>query len=223
MLFAAIPIHYQFAVEARPFELGLTGVLLTAICFLRVMEEPSIRNSIYYGVSLLLCLYATPRSVISGVGLALCTLAFINSKEVRTSLWHLLPAAAGAGLLYLPWVAWAQHQHLAFRLIPPDTYFLTDTNWPRVFRDFSGGGNAGYLLTLMLAAGVGVGLWRAYKYSAASQVKRQALFCLFGGALISLAINLSADNASNSPFAPSQMLWSLPGLLAFSSVRASIG
>lgn len=213
VLFAAIPIHYCFAVEARPFELGLTAVLVTALCFLRVMEAPDIWNSILYGLGLLFCLYAVPRSVISGVGLALCTLAFIQSKEVRRSLWHLLPATAGAALLYLPYVFWPHRPHLRYRLIPSDTYWLSDTDWPMVIRDVTGGGNAGYVLTIVLTLGVGVGLWRAYRYSAASQFKRQALFCLFGGALISLIVNLIVDDTSNSAFEPSQMLWSLPGFM----------
>lgn len=220
VLFAAVPIHYHYAVEARPFELGLTGVLLSAIFFLRVIEEANIRNAILYGITLVLCLYAVPRSVIAGVGCALCTLAFIQSKEVRVALWHLLPATAGAALLYVPYVFWAQRvvlaaqqKHLALRLVPPDTYWLTETDWPMLFRDVTGGGNAGYALTAILMLGTGVGVWRAYKYSAASQLKRQALFCLFGGALISLIVNLAVDNASNVAFEPSQLLWSLPGFM----------
>jgi hypothetical protein len=213
VLFAAVPIHYRFAVEAGPFELGLMAVLLSALFFLRVLEKPNIRNSICYAVALGLCLYGAPRSVVAGLGFALVTLGFIQSKEVRIALWHLLPAAIVPALLYVPYILWAHRQELPYRLIPPDTYWLSDTDWPMVFRDVTGGGNAGYVLTSILILGVGVGIWRAYNYSAASQLKRQALFCLAGGALLSLILNLAADNASNSPFEPSQMLWSLPGFM----------
>lgn len=213
VLFAAVPIHYHFAVEARPFEIALCAVLLAALSFLSVMEDASIRNSIIFGLTLLFCLYTAPRSVVAGVGSALCLLAFIQSKEVRTSLWRILPAAAGAALLYVPYVAWSQRQHLQLRLIPPDTYWLSDTDWPMVFRDLTGGGNAGYALTTILILGTGIGFWRALRYSAASQLKRQTLVCLFGGALLSLILNVSADGFTNSAFEPSHLLWSVPGFL----------
>jgi Dolichyl-phosphate-mannose-protein mannosyltransferase len=213
VLFAAVPIHYRFSVEARPFELGLTAVLISLLFFLRVLEEPNIRNAAYYAGALALCLYAAPFSVVAGLGVALFTLAFIQSREVRIALWHLLPAAIVPALLYLPYLFWAQRYHIPYRLVPPDTYWLNDTDWPMVFRDVTGGGNAGYALTSILILGIGVGVWRAYNYSAASQLKRQALFCLVGGAFLSLILNLIADVASNIAFHPSQLLWSLPGFM----------
>ena len=213
VLFLLLPIQYRFAVEATVFEEALFFSILAALCFRALVETPTIANAGRYALALTLCLYTEPLSFLPAAGYMLFVLAFIARKEMRLALWHILPATALPVLLYAPFFAWARKLQLPNWLLATDNYSFLPTTWPMLFRDLTGGGDVGYVLTAIVLVGALVATWRAFRLTGAAHAKRVALFCLLGGVFSTVVVVLVLDNASELPFSPSQFLWAAPGLI----------
>jgi hypothetical protein len=213
VLFLLLPIHYRFEVEATVFEQALFFSLLAALCFRALLVNPTIANACLYSLALTLCLYTEPLSFLPAVGYMVFLLPFIAGKERRRALWHILPATALPVLLYAPFFIWARQFEMPNWLLGHDTYSLAQASWPAVFRDLTGGGDVGFVLTTVLLVGALIATWRAFRYTEAAQAKRIILFCFLGGAVTTVAIVLAIDNASALSFSPSQFLWAVPELI----------
>lgn len=213
VLFLLLPIQYRFAVEATAFEEALFFSILAALCFLDLVETPTVANAGRYALALTFCLYTEPLSFLPAAGYMLFVMAFIARKEMRLALWHILPATALPVLLYAPYFAWVRTFQFPTWLLPTDNYSFLPSTWPMIFRDLTGGGDVGYVLTAILLVGMIVATWRAFRLTDAAHAKRVALFCLQGGVVSTVVIVLILDNQSELPFSPSQVLWAAPGLI----------
>ena len=213
VLFLLLPIHYRFAVEATVFEEALFFSILAALCFVALVGTPNVLNAGRYALVLTLCLYIEPLSFLPAAGYMLFVLAFIARKEMRQALWHILPATALPVLLYAPYLSWTQNFRIPNWLFPTDTYSVLPSTWAMLFRDLTGGGDVGYILTAVILVGAAVATWRAFRLPPAAHAKRVALFCLLGGVVSTVIIVLILDNQSELPFSPSQFLWTAPGVI----------
>jgi hypothetical protein len=217
LIFLAMPVHYYFAAQARPFEQGLFLLLLAALCFFRLVEMPTARNAIWYAVVLTACLYTDFASFTPAVGYVLFLLRFASGKSERRALWFALPPTVASLLLFAPYYAWA-HSHL-------DGVWLSGEPYP--------GGDwsvwTGAALAVLLLIGLIGGAWSTFpswrRLMAGSlmlvpvvpglQRKRIVVFCLSGGAVAALvpaaiaAVNITA-------FTPNEFLWAVPGLVLVS-------
>jgi 4-amino-4-deoxy-L-arabinose transferase-like glycosyltransferase len=213
VLFLILPIQYRFAIEATVFEEALFFSILAALCFLTLVETPTVWNAGRYALALTLCLYTEPLSFLPAAGYLLFVVAFIVRKEMRLALWHILPATALPVLLFGPYFAWTRQFQFSNWLLATDSYSFLPSTWPMIFRDLTGGGDVGYILTAIVLLGVGVATWRASRLTEGAHAKRVALFCLLGGVVSTVVIVLILDNQSELPFSPSQFLWAAPGLI----------
>jgi 4-amino-4-deoxy-L-arabinose transferase-like glycosyltransferase len=213
VLFLLLPIQYRFAVEATVFEEALFFSIVAALGFRTLVEAPTVANAGRYALALTLCLYTEPLSFLPATGYMLFVLAFIVRKEMRMALWHILPATALPVLLYAPYFAWTRTLKLPYWLLAADTYSILPSTWPMLFRDLTGGGDVGYVLTAMVLVGAVVATWRAVRLTEPAHSKRVALFYLLGGVVSTVIIVLILDNQSELPFSPSQFLWAAPGLI----------
>jgi hypothetical protein len=217
LIFLAVPVHYYFAGQARPFEQGLFLLLLAALFFFRLVETPTPRNAIWYAVVLTAGLYTHWASFMPAVGYVLFLLRFASGKSERRALWFALPPTVVPLLLFAPYYVWA-HSHL-------DGVWLSGQPYP--------GGDwsvwTGAALAVLLLIGLIGGAWSTFpswrRLMADSLMlapvvpelrrKRIVVFCLSGGAVAALvpaaiaAVNITA-------FTPNEFLWAVPGLVLVS-------
>ena len=76
MVFLAMPVHYYFAAQVRPFEQGVFLLLWAALLFFRLVETPTRQNALWYGLVLTACVFTAPASFMPAVGYALFLLRF---------------------------------------------------------------------------------------------------------------------------------------------------
>jgi hypothetical protein len=217
LVFLAMPVHYYFAGQARPFEQGLFLLLLAALFFFRLVETPTVRNAVWYALILTAGLYTDLASFIPATGYVLFLLRFASGKSERRALWFALPPTIAPLLAFAPYYAWAHSQR--------PVAWLTGQPYP--------GGDwsvwTGAALAVLLLIGLIGGAWSTFpswrRLMASSlmlvpvvpglQRKRIVLFCLSGGALAALvpaataAVNITA-------FTPNELLWAIPGLVLVS-------
>jgi hypothetical protein len=110
LAFAAMPVHYYFASQARPFEQGLFFLLLSALFFFRLVEMPTTWNAVWYALALTASLYTQAASFTPAIGYVLFLLRFANGKSERRALWFALPPTVAPLLLFAPYYAWAHSQ-----------------------------------------------------------------------------------------------------------------
>jgi hypothetical protein len=216
-VFLAMPVHYYFAGQARPFEQGVFLLLLAALLFFQLVETPTVQNAVWYGIVLTACLFTAPASFMPAVGYVLFLLRFASGKAERRALWFALPPTVAPLVFFAPYYAWAHSK--------VDGIWLTGQPYP--------GGDwsvwTGAALAALLLIGLIGGAWSTFpswrRIMASSmmlvpvipglQRKRLVVFCLSGGAVAALvpaavaAVNVTA-------FTPNEFLWAVPCLVLVS-------
>jgi hypothetical protein len=220
LVFLAMPVHYYFAGQARPFEQGVFLLLLAALLFFRLVETPTVQNALWYGLVLTACLFTAPASFMPAVGYVLFLLRFASGKSERRALWFALAPTVAPLLLFAPYYVWAHSK--------VDGAWLTGQPYPG--GDWSAW--TGAVLAVLLLIGLIGGAWSTFpswrRLMASSmmlvpvipglQRKRLVVFCLSGGALAALIpAAIAAEAAANlTAFTPNDFLWAVPGLVLVS-------
>ena len=225
VLFLMVPTHLAYATQGRPYELGLFLALLAALSFFTLVQEPDFLKALAYAVLLTACLYTQPSCYLPAVGYALYLLGFANLPTYRRALWYALPATMLPMLAYAPYYAWAglqrkewlTEQFPAYAVKVAGLQALMSLD-PQTWSPWFGIGLMGILLV-----GLAGGIWSTlplgnYPEGApvppAGLVRRRAvLFCLAGGAIVTILGETAVSGWTGAVFAPYQMLWALPALV----------
>jgi len=213
LVFMLIPVHYQLATQARPFEQALFLLLLATICYLRLIQAPTFRSAAIYAGVLVLCLYTDPSSYLPAIGYLLFLVRFVHTAQERRVIWFALPATIIPVVLFLPYYFWTYPQANPDWLFER-TAFSTDSSiFVQVLHSVAGGGWNGFIAALLLLAGALAGVRASFHPPTTARLRRITLFCLFGGVVTTIVIPLLVDTWNGYSFLPSHALWAVPGMI----------
>jgi hypothetical protein len=225
ILFLMIPVHLAYATQGRPYELGLFLSLLAALSFFALVQKSSFVKALIYALLLTACLYTQPSCYLPGVGYLVYLLGFANLPSYRRALWYALPATILPLAAYAPYYAWAgvqraeglAEQFPAYALKVAGIEALMSLD-PETWSPWFGIGLMGVLLVGLVG-----GIWSTLPLgsypegapapSAGLMRKRAVLFCLAGGAIVTILGETALSGWTNAVFAPYQILWALPSLI----------
>jgi 4-amino-4-deoxy-L-arabinose transferase-like glycosyltransferase len=195
-LFALLPQIFRYGVEARPYSQGMFFSLVAFWFWTRLEREPSLRDTIAFGLCVAACLYSQVYSVFPTLAMAAWSLR--NGKS-RTPV---LFATAAAIVSYIPWFFVQRATQTAVRA---ETYALDWTNFSvlGVVRELSGGG---YFCSIPLLVLAGIG-------ALASKNVRLAL-----PAIAAIVAPLAADAVLGYYFAGRQLVFALPFLILLATL-----
>lgn len=212
--FMLVPLHYHLASEAAPFELTLFLLLAATLSFLDLLKAPDVKRSIIYGALLTLAFYTEPYSFVPAIGYLLFLLRFVNRAHERHVIWFVLPATALPAALFLPYYAWAHPQASKSWPAAP----ATSAHIPLGLQLMQSLADSSYIewlslvLFILLAAGVIAGTWSTFRAAVYPVTKRIGLFCLTGGLLATVLIDLFIG-IFNKRFNGVEMIWAVPGFV----------
>ncbi len=226
VLFLAIPTHLAYATQARPYELGMFLLLLATLSFFSLVEEPGFGKALVYAALLVACLYTQPSCYLPAVGYLIFLLGFANLKTYRRALWYAIGATALPLAAYAPYYAWAGLRREGFWLteqFPADAIKVTgiqafmsmDTE---IWSPWFGIALVGILL-IGLVGGISSTLpLGSYTDGAVPPTpallrRRAVVFCLAGGAIVTLLGETALAGWTATVFAPFEILWTVPGLV----------
>ena len=225
VLFLIIPTHLAYATQARPYELGLFLLLLATLVFFSLVEEPNIAKALIYTILLTACLYTQPSCYLPAVGHLIYLLGFANLKTYRRALWYALGATVLPMAAYAPYYFWAAVQRRGDWLAEQFPAFAIKIAGLQAFMSLDPGTNPWFgigLLGILLIGLVG-GIWSTMPLGSYGEgapqppaflVKRRAVvFCLAGGAIVTLLGETAVSGWTGLAFAPYEILWALPGLI----------
>ena len=226
ILFLMVPTHLLYATQARPYELGLFLLLLASLLFFSLVDNPGFGRAILYAVALTLCLYTQPSCYLPAIGYLIYLLGFANLQKYRRALWFALGATVLPLLAYAPYYAWAglhrrgdwlaeQFPAYVIKVLGIQAFMSLD---PEVWTPWFG-----VALVAMLMIGLVGGIASTMPLGSfaeggpeppASLLQRRAVvFCLAGGAMVTLLSETALAGWSATPFPPYQALWAVPGLV----------
>ena len=208
--FAALPLHYLFAVSGRPYEQALFLLVLSIFFLLRLIARPRVASAAYYSGTLLLLIYTEPLAFWPAVGFLLFFLRFIRVVRERRVFWHLLPATAIPAFLYLPYYIWVTPRRSPEWLYPISA---GGSSYLQAFEYISAAGSLAYLVSALLLIATAFALWRSFRLPDSAAKTRIALFCLFGGAVSALAGALIVSTIGGSPVRQNEILWIAPQII----------
>ena len=143
-LFLTLPLQFRYGLEARVYSQGLLLSLLSMWLFLWLVEQPSLRLALAYGIAVALGLYSQPLTCFPALAQVVC------GPRRR----YVLPAIGAAALSFLPWYILqhrAQAEHAL--IVKPIAFFSYRQMMPQVLlHDLTGGGYACTAALLALAA-----------------------------------------------------------------------
>jgi 4-amino-4-deoxy-L-arabinose transferase-like glycosyltransferase len=217
-VFALLPSQYRSATEARPFEQALFLLLLATLFFVRLLRTPNVNWSVRYGLVLTLCIYTERFSYLPSIGYLLFLFAFVNRANERRVIRFALPPTVASALLFVPYYLWARPRVNPKWLFAPSPPGTPSSVYLQFLHNFAGDGVVGYVLSLLLIFGLFAGLWRLFSVAPADWPRSIAVFCLFGGVVITLCIVLAVDVWNGYPFNADQALWAMPGVIVLSFI-----
>jgi len=225
LLFLAIPTHLAYATQGRPYELGLFLLLVATLVFFSLVEEPGVGKALIYVVLLTCCLYTQPSCYLPAVGYLIYLLGFANLKTYRRALWYALGATMLPVAAYAPYYFWAAVQRRGEWLVEQIPAFSFKIAGIQALMSLDPGSNPWFgigLIGIFLLGLVG-GIWSTMPLGSygegappppAHLVKRRAaVFCLAGGAIVTLLAETAVSGWTGLVFNPYQILWALPGLI----------
>ncbi len=213
VLFMFVPIHFRIASEAAPFEVALFFSLAATLSLLDLLKTPGIRGSILYGAFLTLALYTEPYSFLPAIGYLLFLLRFVNRAHERRVIWFALPATVFPAALFFPYYAWAHPQASSSWLSAP----ASPAGVSQTIQLFGSLVDSTrmewlpWLLFFLLAAGGIAGVWSTFR-AVYPLAKRINLFCLAGGIITTIAIDLIAG-AIHQRFDGVEIVWAVPAFI----------
>ncbi len=225
ILFLAIPTHLMYATQARPYELGMFFLLLATTAFFSLVEQPNFFRALVYGLLLVACLFTQPSCYLPAVGYVLGLLGFANVKKYRTALWFALVATVLPIAAYAPYHLWAVGHRRAEWLTEQFPAFSIKIAGVQALMSLDPGTNPWFGISLLsiLLIGIAGGMASVMPLGTfslgaqpppASLVRSRAvLFCLAGGALVTLLGETAVAGYTSQVFSPYQVLWAVPSLI----------
>ena len=209
LIFAALPLHFLFAITGRPYEQALFFLVLSLYLFLRLLSRPTLLGAAAYCATLCASLYTEPMAFWPSLGLLIFLLCFIKVEQQRRAFWYLLAATAVPPFLYLPYYLWATPKRS-----PEWLYASVPSNsaYAQVFENVSGAGSVAYIFSGLLLLGVVLAVWQSSLLRTRASL-RTVVFCCFGSVLVSITAALGFAALSGSPIWPNQMLWICPQIV----------
>ena len=208
--FAALPLHYLFAISGRPYEQALFLLVLSIFFLLRLIAKPGVVSAAYYSCTLLLLIYTEPLAFWPAVGFLLFFLRFIRVVKERRVFWHLLPATAIPAFLYLPYYIWVTPWRSPEWLYPISA---AGSRYLQIFEYISAAGSLAYVVSALLLIAAAFALWRSFRLPDSAARTRMALFCLFGGFVGALAGALIVSAIGGAPVRDNEILWIAPQII----------
>ncbi len=224
--FLLVPVHFEYATQARPFEQALFTELLAALCFFHLVESPNVRRAIIYAAVLAAAIYTEPVSFLPAVGYVVFLLGLANLSNYRRALWFALPATASAALLFMPFIAWAGPQRSGdwlFERVP--SYANASPIVQALLSLEPGTWSAWFGVPLLVLFSLGLigGIVSTMPLGrhppgtpappAPLMRNRCTVFCLAGGSILAAVAEVAIDSWTKSRFAPHEMLWAVPGMV----------
>ena len=194
-IFALFPLQLRYALEARPYALGLCLTVWSTVAFLRLADRPeSASRALFYGLLVAAGLYTFPFTVF--VALAHLAWACLARR------WRLaLTAGVAVGVAGLVFAPWYLHSAPMWRESVAAGRLRDSIGWrvvPMILRELPG---AGYIGTGLLLIGVAAGAF-----------KRRAGLLWVSCALIPVLCAVGADVSFGYFPAVRQMIFILPAL-----------
>jgi 4-amino-4-deoxy-L-arabinose transferase-like glycosyltransferase len=226
-VFAVLPTQYWAATQGLPFEQALFLLLLATLIFLQLIRTPTVKLAAWYAAALTLCIYTERLSCLPSIGYLLFLFAFVNRSHERRVIWCLLPATAAPVLLFVPYYLWARPLVSSIWLSAPLPPGTPSSIYLQALLGFAGDSFEAYILSVLLIVGLFAGVWGLFRITPgappmrvppAELARKIALFCLFGGALSTIAVVLVLDIWNRYPFHPSQVLWAMPAIVTLTFV-----
>jgi hypothetical protein len=199
-MLAVNPSLVQNAQEGRMYSLAVCCVLLSTICFLLVLEKPSVRRWLLYGFSVTIsaythyfCLLVFPAHAVIIVWRAVRGRG--GKDGTRRLLWGAALAHGGAFLLFLPWLSAVVIQvnrtggKGIFYALPP-TFGALWRAFGYFFYQERGGGFLPLLFFLVFVA-IGILPFRGLPKRATAVVGGAAAVILLGGVFSGFLIRVA--------------------------------
>ena len=100
------PLHIAYSQEARPYALAVTLAIAAHLCFLRSLEEPSVRNRAVYALLVVAAIYTHYFALLALLphGLVALWLLATGDEASRRAARSTLLAFAGAMATFIAWV-----------------------------------------------------------------------------------------------------------------------
>jgi hypothetical protein len=226
VLFLIVPTHLLCATQARPYELGLFLLLLASLFFFSLIDNPGLTKALMYAITLTACLYTQPSCYLPAIGHLIYLLGFANLQKYRRALWFVLIATLLPLIAYAPYYIWAgahrqgdflieQFPSYTVKVVGVQAFMSLD---PEVWTPWFGIGLLGLLLLGLVGGIASTAPLRSHFEGGPQQAtlllqRRATVFCLAGGAMVTLLVETAFCGLAAIPFAPYQALWALPGLI----------
>ena len=200
ILLSVLPLHFRYALEGRPYALGVTFTVLSHWLFIRLMKNPNHWIRIAYCISLAAGIMTQPFTLF--IPVAHCFWAACVRKDKRLLLTVLL-AMALMFLVFLPWYLYASPIWKKSIELNAVTFTVSWKTSLMLLREITGAGYIGGILLVFLAS-------LGYKYGSTEISMKRLLVLCCATAIIG---PLVADAAANYFVAIRQMIFALPPLV----------
>jgi len=225
LLFLVIPTHLMYATQARPYELSLFLLLIATLLFFSLVDQPSVLMALAYAFLLTACLYAQPSAYLPAIDYTLALLGFANVKSYRRALWYALAATVVPLIAYMPYYLWTVGRRRGDWLTEQFPALNIKVAGVQAMMSLDAGSNPWFgvaLLSVLLIGVIGaiISVMPLASYvegapapPAALVQRRAVVFCLAGGALVTLLGQAAVSGWSGAAFMPYQIMWALPALV----------
>jgi hypothetical protein len=178
-LFAAAPLQFRYALEARPYAQGIFFGLLSTVVYLRLFQRPRFLTACWYAATVTLSLYSQPLSYLIPLGhLISCTRRRQNSRAL---LLYTAVSLLLAAVLFIPWYLYAAPIWRSAIAGASQRFHLPWKTPLLILREISG---AGYIGALVLLGFATVALVKNWSGNLASLATWCICSCLVGGLVI---------------------------------------
>ena len=199
VVFATFPLQFRYALEGRPYSEALCLTIWATIAFLRLIEQQTILDGLWYCMLIILGLYTQPFSVFVAAAHAIWAVG--NTHLPVKGRLLALGAFSLASAAFVPWLAYASRNWVGSPA-PGTTNILRPRVLLMVLRECTGGGYvASALVILVLLAGI-------QSETLASSTKILLLLTV----LLPIGFALLADSLSGYFVAIRQVIFILPSI-----------
>lgn len=208
LLLSVLPLHFRYALEGRPYALGILLTALATLIFIRLAHRPTALGYGLYIAVLVLGIYTQPFTSFIACG----HLVWALLQQRRQLFYFSASALLILTMAFLPWYLYAKP--LWQQAIQADGFHLHLT-WKSplmLLREITGAGYAGGVIVLGLAT---VGY---LKGTVNDSIKKLLLFCI----LVPVICVLAMDAIFSYFLAIRQLIFILPPLLLLAAEGVTV-
>ncbi|HWR50997.1 MAG TPA: glycosyltransferase family 39 protein [Bryobacteraceae bacterium] len=201
VVFALLPLQFRYALEGRPYALGVMFSLLATWFFLRLAQQSRVSDVLGYSISVAAGLYTQPLSIFVAIGHLIWTASHGVGGRLKLA-FTIAGSLALAVLACAPWYLCVRSTW-AHTISTTDVSFNPEWKTPLLLlREISG---AGYIGSALLILFVFAAVWAGRPTKRASRLLLLLVIVPAGGALC-------MDVAFGYFVAIRQMIYILPAL-----------